>query len=276
MKVWVFLLFFLGLSCDMYGQQTVKFITYNIRYDNADDGEDAWEHRKEGLGSFLAEEDADFIGMQEVLHEQLTFLREFLVTYQHIGVGRDDGENQGEFSPILFNSERWKMIEQETRWLSDSPHEVSKGWDASLPRIVTSGLFKNLETSDSILVYNTHFDHLGIEARKQSVLLLQQFITEDSKGIPYVLLGDFNLEPMDNNYRGLIGWLSDAKEVANYRHEDHIGTYNGFQLKGKFNRRIDYIFTKPGMKVLSYECFELRINGRHTSDHFPIIVNISI
>ena len=90
------LLFFLGFN-------ELKVISYNIRYNNPNDGINIWENRKSTIANFLIDESPDFIGLQEVMHSQLLFLLESMINYDFIGVGRDDGKTKGEYSPIFYN-----------------------------------------------------------------------------------------------------------------------------------------------------------------------------
>ena len=90
------LLFFLGVN-------ELKVISYNIRYNNPNDGINVWENRKSTIVNFLIDESPDFIGLQEVKHSQLLFLLGSMIDYDFIGVGRDDGKTKGEYSPIFYN-----------------------------------------------------------------------------------------------------------------------------------------------------------------------------
>ena len=266
------LLFFASFQC--WTQENIKVISYNIRYDNPKDGKDAWEHRRDGLASFLAGEEADFIGLQEVLHRQLLFVKGFLLDYKHIGVGRDDADTLGEYAPIFYNALEWELLDHKYRWLSQTPNVVSKGWDSNFNRMLTYGLFRNLNSGDTIAVFNTHFDHRAQEARKNSAHLVVKWMDEFSDTKHKVITGDFNLSPEDPNYQVLTERAQDSREHALEKHEDHKGTFSSFKLEGDFETRIDYIFVEKEMKVLKYDCFELKINGRHMSDHFPIIATI--
>ena len=147
----------------------VTAMTFNIRYDNPNDGVDAWENRKDWVSEVIAESGAEFVGLQEAMLHQVSHLDSAGSTYDWIGVGRDDGENKGEFSPILFDTSKWKVLEWSTRWLSPTPDSIGvAGWDAALPRIATVANFKHLRTGFELRVINTHFDHRGQKARLES------------------------------------------------------------------------------------------------------------
>ena len=130
-------------------------MTYNIRLDVASDGENAWPNRKEKLVSQLQFYAPDIFGIQEGMPHQVAFIDEQLSNYHFIGFGRD-GENKGEYSALYFNIEKYNVEKKGTFWLSESPGEVSKGWDAAFPRVCTYGLFENKSTGIRFFVFNTH------------------------------------------------------------------------------------------------------------------------
>jgi endonuclease/exonuclease/phosphatase family metal-dependent hydrolase len=135
-------LLFLLYASNIFCQAEVKVMSYNIRYDAPNDGENLWDIRKEKLSALMAYYNVDFIGTQEVQHHQLEYLLQKLPTHSYIGVARTDGKKDGEYSAILYNKERWKPVRQETFWLSPTPSVPSKGWDAAYERICTYGLFE--------------------------------------------------------------------------------------------------------------------------------------
>ncbi|WP_235297191.1 endonuclease/exonuclease/phosphatase family protein [Portibacter marinus] len=271
-----FTLALMALSLLSNAQVALKAISYNIKYHDQKAEVDTWDERKDAMIVFFRDEIADFFGLQEVLESQLKFIDQELEHYNYIGVGRDDGENEGEFCPILYDSTVWRPIKHKTIWLSETPNEVSIGWDAACNRIVTFGIFENRESGDQIAIFNTHFDHKGKEAKRKSVELLVDFVKKESLGLPTLILGDFNLEPNGSLYWALTDDFHDTKFKSYSVHEEHEGTYNGFQLEGRFRDRIDYIFFQGGIEAISYECPDLRIDGRHVSDHFPVIAVLQL
>ena len=191
-----FLLFLFFLSSLSVDAQEIKVMTYNIKYDNINDTINNWNDRKNAIARLLKKEQPSFIGLQEALLRQLTYLEEASPDYRYIGVGRDDGKQKGEFSPILYDDSRYHMLRSNTFWLSRTPEKVSVGWDAALERICTYGLFENKQTMQKLWVFNTHFDHVGTKARKKSVRLIVKKIKEvNSENLPVVFMGDLNLTP---------------------------------------------------------------------------------
>ncbi len=267
------ILFF--LSTFAFQGQELKVMTYNIKYDNVNDTVNNWEDRKESLVQLLAHYNASFIGMQEVLHRQLIYIDSTLTDFTYIGVGRDDGDQKGEYSPILYDSTQFKLLHQKTFWLSETPNEISVGWDASMERICTYGQFEAKETGKKLYVFNTHFDHIGKEARAESAELIFEKIEDVNKeNYPVVLMGDLNLTPDQAPTQYLQSKLSDAKEISRTPFYGPTGTFNGFDPQMKLDRRIDYIFEKDFL-VEEYIHIDDRMeNNKHISDHLPVLATL--
>ncbi len=258
--------------------QTTKVMTYNIRLDVASDGENRWDNRKEFLGEQVRFYEPDFMGVQEALPTQMAYLLLYLNNqYDAIGVGRDDGKAEGEYSAIFYNYKKYKVLQQSTFWLSETPDVPSMGWDAACKRICTYGLFENVNTKQKIWIFNTHFDHVGTVARKESTQLILKKIKELNKqNHPFVLTGDFNLESDSEPITAIKRELKDSKDVAKLSFGPS-GTFNGFEFSKPVTRRIDYIFTTPtGVEVLKYAVLSDSKNCRYPSDHLPVYAEISI
>ena len=254
--------------------QTTSVMTYNIRYDTQKDGENRWDARKAFLIAQIKFHGPDVIGIQEGLAGQVKYLDKELAGFRYVGVGRDDGKKKGEFSAIFYNTNKFKVIESSTFWLSDTPDQISVGWDAAMERICTYALFEYLETGQRIWVFNTHFDHIGKEARKNSAMLIHNRIKSLNKdGLPFILMGDLNLEPDSEPIRYLSQHLNDSKKVSKEVVFGPEGTFNNFQFDKPVTRRIDYIFTgKSGIEVQKYAVLSDSKNLRYPSDHLPVFV----
>lgn len=256
----------------------LNIMTYNIRYNNPNDGENQWSHRKEFLSNQIAFNEVDIFGIQEGLNDQVTYLDSVFVHYNYIGVGRDDGKTKGEYSAIFYNSKKFKVLENNTFWLSETPNEISVGWDASMERICTYGLFETIATKQQFYVFNTHFDHIGTEARIKSVELILQKITEfNSSNFPVLVLGDFNLTPETGPIQQLSKALNDSKKVSNLTPFGPEGTFNGFNFNVPITARIDYIFTsKNNISVEKYAVLSDSKDCKYPSDHLPVFIEIKL
>lgn len=248
---------------------SLKVSSFNIRFDNASDESNSWINRRENVLSFLLIEEMDVIGMQEVLNSQIQFLDENLRDYERVGVGRDDGETAGEYAPIYYKSDRFELLGSGNFWLSESPSIPSIGWDAVLKRICTYVHLLDKESNQEIYFYNTHFDHIGSTARFQSAALIRDSIEDKrAENIRVILTCDLNGEPGSATYEVLNEIMTDSFE-SDIR-LGPLGTFNGFNLEGPHNRRIDFIFS-TGFKPLTYESVSTAIDDNYLSDHFPVI-----
>lgn len=272
----LFILSLIILTFTNINAQDITVMSYNIRLDVASDGENRWDNRKEMLASQVLQKNPDFMGVQEALPQQVDYLNENLKNYKYIGVGRDDGKREGEFSAIFYNTSKYKVIEQSTFWLSSSPDKVSMGWDAACKRVCTYGLFENLKTKQKIWVFNTHFDHVGNTARQNSAkLILDKIKALNTNNFPYVLTGDFNLEPDSEPIKLITTQLNDSRIVAEET-SGSVATFNGFNMKEKPKVRIDYIFVPKTITVNKYETsVDVKYN-RYPSDHFPVYVELKV
>ena len=245
-------------------------MTYNIRLDTQEDGINQWSKRKKGLVSLIRKLSPDILGIQEGLPHQILYLSKELEGYSLIGNGRD-GENNGEYCAIYYNNKKFKLEKDETFWLSETPEIPSIGWDAALNRIVTVGVFTTLNSDKKLVVYNSHFDHIGKIAREKSVnLIINHIKSNDYFKNTIVVMGDFNSVPSETPIKLLKNNLDDTFDK--FQHKKPHGTFNGFDLKSKLTKRIDFIFTK-NLNIIKYKRISEKLqNGLWPSDHLPILV----
>ncbi|WP_041579039.1 endonuclease/exonuclease/phosphatase family protein [Zunongwangia profunda] len=253
----------------------VKLMTYNIKYANENDAENSWSYRKDWITSQIKFYEPDIFGVQEALQVQIDYFSEHMPNYKHIGVGRDDGMKKGEYSAIFYNSEKFKVLKNNTFWLNETPTKIKKGWDAALPRICTYGLFENKKTGEKFWYFNTHFDHVGVKARQESAKLIFEKITElNTQDYPVVLSGDFNLMPDTKSIQYLSEQMIDAKGAADLVFGPE-GTYNGFNFSEPVTRRIDYVFlSNNGFQVKKYAVLSDSKDLKYPSDHLPVMVEL--
>lgn len=251
-----------------------SFMTYNLRYDNPNDGQNKWELRKENILNLILEYNPDIYGTQEGLSHQIEFLDKNFKTYSYVGVGRDDGKKKGEYCAIFYKNKDYKVLQEATFWLSDTPNRISVGWDAVLERICTYALFEEIKSGKKFWVFNAHFDHIGKKAQYESAKLILSNIEKLNKNnLPLVLMGDFNLLPES----GAINYLAEKMIDSHFKAEtiSSVGTFNGFKHNEPVTDRIDYIFVDKSTQIANYKIIELKVDGRYPSDHLPVIIEIS-
>ena len=69
-------------------KDTTTVISYNIRYNNPNDGDNIWDNRKDCSVTMVKMERPDFLCVQEAYFVQLDYLLKNLPDYEYIGVGR--------------------------------------------------------------------------------------------------------------------------------------------------------------------------------------------
>lgn len=268
----LWLVFFIG----QLSAQEMTFMTYNIRYATVNDGDNQWENRKEYLSDQIGFYAPDVFGIQEGLQLQLNYLNTRLSAYDFFGVGRDDGKSKGEYCAIFYDKNKLEVVEHDTFWLSETPTNISVGWDAAMERICTYGLFLNKKTGKKFWVFNTHFDHIGVLAREKSAALIVKKIKDANQGnLPVILMGDFNLNDQSKAIAHLSREFNDSRMVSENRPFGPFGTFTGFAFKEPVKDRIDYIFcSKEDIRVKKYAVLTDSKDQKYPSDHFPVLVQV--
>lgn len=273
----IFFLLLIVVPVTLFSQQ-MNVITFNIRYNTPNDGINAWPNRIEMVTELLKFHEADLFGLQEALHGQILDVQKNMPGFEWFGVGRDDGEKGGEFSPIFYNKSKFILIESGTFWLSETPEKPSKGWDAALNRVVTWGKFKSKVSGKLFYYYNTHFDHRGDEARKKSAEVITKKIREmaGNSGYPVILTGDFNLTPEAEGIANIKKYLRDSREITIAPPYGPTGTFNSFEWNAPMKDRIDYVFVNDRTDVLKYGVLTDSKEMRWPSDHLPVLVKVQL
>ncbi len=264
------------LCSGMVNAQSFSVMTYNIKLDYPKEGQNSWDNRKAFLTDQIRFQEPDVLGVQEALPNQMKDMDSLLVAYSYIGVGRDDGKDEGEYSAIFYKKERFEVLKSGTFWLSETPEKVSMGWDAVCNRICTYALMEDKVSKSKFWTFNTHFDHVGKEARKKSTVLIVEKIKEHNQNNRAVLLmGDFNMEPNHESISYIKTTLKDSKQVSELQFGPQ-GTFNGFHFDRPVTRRIDYIFVSEKIKVNKYAVLSDSWNLQYPSDHLPVYIELEL
>ena len=252
----------------------INIITYNIRLNVASDGVNAWPNRKENVKALVKFHDADILCVQEALPEQFDALLENS-NFDVVGVGREDGKRKGEFSAVYYDKDRFTKKDGGTFWLSETPDVPSKGWDAALNRVCSWVRLYDRINKKEFLVFNTHYDHIGVKARIESAKLLKRKIQEIAPTLPVVFTGDLNVTPETEAIATIKSFLTDAKEVSIEPAYGPNGTFNAFDFNSDLKNRIDYIFVNKGFKVQKFAVLSDSKDKRYPSDHLPVFARLS-
>lgn len=252
----------------------ITVATFNLRFDTPHDGENAWPNRKEMVKSLIAYHEFDIMGTQEMLHSQITELLQ-MDGWAYTGGGRDDGLTGGEHSAIFYRNDRFKLLDSGDFWFSETPDTPSKGWDATCcNRICSWAKFRDKSTQKVFFVFNAHFDHQGVEARRQSGLLAIEKIKEIASGFPVIFCGDLNSTPDTEQVKYISNNMNDSYLVSQMKPYGPVGTYSGFKLDAPLAERIDYVFVSSHFEVKKYAALTDFLDHRFPSDHLPVVVQL--
>ena len=254
---------------------TLRIGTFNVRWDNPDDGVHRWERRKSRLFDLRRTWEPDVLGLQEPLRVQLDQIRCALPGYEAAGVGREDGQDAGEFCPIFYRPARFELGDQGTFWFSKTPEVPgSRGWGIWHPRICTWVRLKERKNGTAFYVYNLHWDNESQIARENSALLLLDRIGQRRSADPVIVLGDFNSEAAHIEIARLIAPGSPlAASALASRHSEPSGTFHGFTGEPS-GAPIDHIFLSSGWNVLDAEVLCGDGERPFLSDHFPVAATL--
>lgn len=248
-------------------KSTVSVMSFNIRLGSADDGNNSWPNRREAVVKMIGTVDPDIIGLQEAQDAQIDYLAESMPGYAHVGVGRDDGKRKGEHMLVMFRKEKYDLADSGNFWLSETPDEVSRGWDGACNRMVTWVKLTEKGTGRELFFFNTHLDHLGAQAREEGVkLLISRSDAIAGKGTAFVT-GDFNAIAQDKIMKPMLDRFGSARDDA---HEtDQHGTFNGWgSAPNSFI--IDFIFYRKAAPV-KFRTVTENYGAPYVSDHYPIV-----
>jgi endonuclease/exonuclease/phosphatase family metal-dependent hydrolase len=264
-------------SCVPADDSAIDVMTFNIRMDTPRDSINAWPNRAAIVAGFVNDQIPDLLGMQEVLWHQYQYLDSALIGYGSVASGRDDGLRAGEASPVFYRLGRFDRLDEGTFWLSATPEVPgSVGWGAALTRIATWVRLYDKVEQDTLLFFNTHFDHISDSARVMSSGVLLGMVKELAGDNNFVITGDFNALPESLAIQGMKegGLAVDSYLISETPPAGESYTFNGWQDEPG-EGRIDYIFVRNGMKVLKYETHRVIREGVFISDHWPVVARVN-
>ena len=250
----------------------VRWATFNMRLDTPADSLNNWKYRKERVAQYIQDMKLDVVGTQEVLQNQFNDLSSLLPDFEGVGVARDDGKETGEYSAVFYRKSVFDALDSGTFWLAENPDSVGMmGWDAACVRVATWAKLQHKATGKIVMAVNTHFDHVGKVARRESALLIIRKIKEIVGDRPAVLTGDFNVTDQSEAYNTIVSnefVLLDAHKVA-----EKVGgvsyTFHDFDRREMEKRsKIDFVFVTPQIKVLQSEVTQ-EVKEALLSDHNP-------
>lgn len=276
MKKYVLSVLLLALTTSAFADNAVTVMSYNIRCGSCEAAENInnWKKRKYLVAHLIKMHNPDVIGLQEAELNQVEDLVEMLDDYSWMGVGRDDGKDKGETTAILFRTARLSLQGQQTLWLSQTPLQPSRGWDATYRRTLSIAKLLDAQSKQFLYVFNTHLDNEGEIARQEGAKLLLSEIAKIDAASPFVVTGDFNFTTSAKGYEIITQTLADAEKISATPAIGGGKTFNGFGENKVSDNKIDFVFVKKAMKVQSHKVDATIYNNIYPSDHYPVIVTV--
>ncbi len=253
-------------------ENAVRIMSFNIRCTNV--GTDTWQDRIGIVSQTILAGHPDSLGVQEATPGWMKALKENIGgEYDYVGVGRDNGKNLGEYSAVFYLKDKYNVVDSGTFWLSETPEKPSYGWDAACRRVCSWVILKDKETGREYVHLNSHFDHIGVTARRESVKMIIEK-SQQYKDIPAVFTADMNVKEGSENYKQFTesGIFRDAKydapDTMNYC------TFHATSPETHADDVIDYVMINDGFKALKYRVVTDGVDGRFVSDHYPIYADL--
>ncbi len=251
--------------------------SFNLRYDNPRDSGNLWVNRAPIVASLIGFHGFDLLGTQEGLRNQLDDIKKALPEYTYFGAGRDDGQAKGEHSAIFYKTATFNLLKSGNFWLSPTPEKPGPGWDARLNRICSWVQLQDKRSKKKFYFFNVHYDHQGVEARRESSLLMLKKIKEIAGNDPVVFTGDLNGSHESEWYKSLegSGWLKDTYKQVAHPYANN-GSFNSFGASLHKTEIIDHIFVTAPFKAQKWGVLSDHYHGKFPSDHYPILTVVSL
>jgi endonuclease/exonuclease/phosphatase family metal-dependent hydrolase len=258
------------------GQQ-MKVATFNLRYDNKNDTGNLWINRAAPVAALIRFHDFDIFGTQEGLKNQLDDISNALPEYARYGGGRDDGKEKGEHSAVFYKKADFKLLKQGDFWLSETPEKPSMGWDGKCCHRICSWVYlQHIKSGKKFYMFNAHFDHQGMQARRESSKLILKKIAEIAGNEPTIFTGDLNGGQNSEWYLTLAnsGVLRDSYKDVKYPYANNA-SFNAFGSARGRTEIIDHIFLTKHFTTSKWGILTDTYHGKFPSDHFPVLAFIT-
>ncbi len=213
-------------------------------------------------------------GVQEAHIEWMRALEKGLPEYAWVGVGREDGKEDGEFAAVFYLKDRFTASDSGNFWISETPDVPSKSWNSACTRVATYVKLTDKETGKSYVHINTHLDHVSLEAQINGARMIKEK-AESFGGLPVVATGDFNVTPKSECYATMVSSnMGDARVLAPDS-DDHF-TFHAFRPQA-VKEIIDYVFVdKATVKPLKFRVYSKKVNGKFYSDHYAVYADVEL
>ena len=263
---------------------TLNVGCFNIRFKTtADQGELSWDNRKSYVARTIIDFKYDIVGVNEMnAGSQQEDMKSLLPEYSFVEWGGNSSTvpNQGTVNAVLFRTDKFDLLEEGHYFLCTDPSKSLISWDNSSgnKRFAVWAKLRVKETGELFYYFITHLDHLGSDARNEGTRINIEKVRSISGHYPAIICGDHNSSAIRYPFYDLCSaYLSDSRKVSEAPFPwPKDGTLCKWDPEKKDGPRLDYVWVK-GMKVHTYNHInETFGRGVTPSDHFPVIVSISL
>lgn len=258
--------------------QPIIAATYNLRLQTDSDTGNLWSQRAPNVAALISFHEFDVFGTQEGFLNQLNDIKRALPDFEFYGVGRDDGKQAGEHSAIFYRKDRFNVLKSGDFWLSETPDQPSKGWDATCCNRICSWVhLADKKTGKTFYFFSAHFDHQGTVARIESSKLILQRINTIAGNAPVIFVGDLNGDQQSEWYKTIQSsdQLEDAYRMVTNPYANN-GSFNGFGKTLNSSAIIDHIFVSSHFMVAKWGILSDSYHGKFPSDHFPVTATLEM
>lgn len=253
---------------------TMRIITFNLRFENEKDGDNAWVYRRDMVVDIICQYQPDILGTQEGKWSQISYLKERLPEYDPLMPGRIPDKTI-QCPTLFFKKDKFDIEGGSDFWLSKTPEvHLSKDWDSAFPRMISFAEVRVESSYRKMVAAVTHLDNIGIEARYQQAKIIAEWVNQQR--FPVVLMGDFNdgsasrvhetITVPETSLQDTWQMMEGCEDAQSYTHHGFCGIP---QLA-----RMDWILADFNFRVVDARIIRDHFNSKYPSDHYPYMADI--
>lgn len=255
--------------------EKIRIMSYNIPMGNIlvtdGNGRNTWENRCAVIHQYLNDVAPDLLGMQEPVRQELCDILRGIPNYAMVGTARNNGAESGEYTAIIYRTDRFRVLDTGNYWLTETPDVHSKVEGSSHYRIATWAYMEDLHSGARFLITNTHLSYDSQPVRQAQIRVVKQHMLDLNKkfgkDLPHYFTGDFNMKDTEDNYTYVLNWKILLRDMwTSSRRRKHYSTGSKAPTG-----RIDYIYATKNV-TSTYAQWDNRKtpDGFWMSDHDPL------
>lgn len=286
----------------------ITVMTYNVLTTSktpiSSVNEEGTRTRGEMFIDLLNQVQPDTMGLNEVTSAWKDYIQNNVITYTYDGAatyalaglksntGKELMSGSNEYSPILYRSDKYKIVEEGGNWFSTTPDAPSKYGDIldengnvmysgmQYNRVFSYAVFKDIITDELAYIHiQAHFDHRSSDYIN---VLCSKQIKEKADALaanyncPVVIAGDLNAKETAESYRYLAdgnnGYVNVKYMSDKYSESASCPGY-GAEYNPLAEDVIDHIFVSNGnVGVYKHDIIE----NPYISDHSCVYGKLSL